>query len=576
MQDIEPKLVNIKDPDLIASVIYSLIEGTYAVGIILDDAAPHHCPVLATSIDPARDVLLLSVSASEEALMNQTVPFQFGLLAQKTSETLRFDQITAHHCRVLGEHIEIECEKPTKLQVASKRSAYRIPLAKSMPVPVSIVTFKGTAPLQGILRNLSLGGCLVQLPINDIIGIKRDETLAHLRVTFPNGETLCSSAQVKHMRIEPNTNHALIGVQFTSPAKSFTQQLWYVIREIEREVAIRKGNAGQIVAASELFKLNDPDNVAHFESLTQSSGTPEDSTPMVVPLKTIARQLNAQIIALQNGEHLASDAVNECAISLLALLHEDRQAFFYALSCLNDQTRLIQHSLNVAGKLADLLTTTPQYATLTDQIIAAALIHDLGKPLLLSNELKSLTGVMSESEKSRLRAHPRHLFKQVDTSSWLNKNVALAVLGGINERLDGSGYPLGLKASALPELSRMAMVVDVIDALTRPRDDRQAWTALEAYRYIHDHPEKFDAQWLTRYIKRHGFLPIGSLIEFSHGFLAWVMALDENGRPSKVRVVRNMSRPTIRINEVLSTVDFYQLGEIKNEVKAERYKLLPF
>src|SRR5208282_1247245 len=55
-----------------------------------------------------------------------------------------------------------------------------------------------------------------------------------------------------------------------------------------------------------------------------------------------------------------------------------------------------------------------------------------------------------------------------------------------HERLDGSGYPLGLKGSALNELARMASIVDVFCRLSERRSYRPPREAEEALHVMTD------------------------------------------------------------------------------------------
>ena len=49
-----------------------------------------------------------------------------------------------------------------------------------------------------------------------------------------------------------------------------------------------------------------------------------------------------------------------------------------------------------------------------------------------------------------------------------------------HERWDGSGYPYGMRGSAIPLLSRIVSVVDVFDTLTHVRPYKSAWTLEQA------------------------------------------------------------------------------------------------
>ncbi|MFM1907538.1 MAG: hypothetical protein RLZZ591_1215 [Pseudomonadota bacterium] len=61
----------------------------------------------------------------------------------------------------------------------------------------------------------------------------------------------------------------------------------------------------------------------------------------------------------------------------------------------------------------------------------------------------------------------------VDTSA---ASMLRNIVGGHHERLDGSGYPAGVKAVQIPIEARIVAVADVFDAMTTLRPYRRVWT----------------------------------------------------------------------------------------------------
>ncbi|MCP1328097.1 metal-dependent phosphohydrolase, partial [Halomonas sp. 707D4] len=103
--------------------------------------------------------------------------------------------------------------------------------------------------------------------------------------------------------------------------------------------------------------------------------------------------------------------------------------------------------------------------------------------------------------------------------------------------------------------------------------DRPPLDAVAAYRYLYNRPTRFDQHWVTRYVQRHGFYPLGSLVEFSHGYLAWVLGVDERGQPDRVRVVRNLRRRDVFYDDEIGRVDFDQLGRLTGPAQPHRHDL---
>ena len=70
-----------------------------------------------------------------------------------------------------------------------------------------------------------------------------------------------------------------------------------------------------------------------------------------------------------------------------------------------------------------------------------------------------------------------------------------------HERLDGGGYPDGLKAEQIPLLVRILSVIDVWDALTSARAYRSAWPQEEALKYLRENSgTQFDSELVNTWI----------------------------------------------------------------------------
>jgi HD-GYP domain-containing protein (c-di-GMP phosphodiesterase class II) len=99
-----------------------------------------------------------------------------------------------------------------------------------------------------------------------------------------------------------------------------------------------------------------------------------------------------------------------------------------------------------------------------------ALLHDLGK-LGISNTILDKPGKLDDAEFARVKAHP------VFTEQILSRVPAFAPLAADSsahhERLDGSGYPNGLRGNELTPYTRVLAVADVFEALTADRPYRE-------------------------------------------------------------------------------------------------------
>lgn len=100
-----------------------------------------------------------------------------------------------------------------------------------------------------------------------------------------------------------------------------------------------------------------------------------------------------------------------------------------------------------------------------------ALLHDVGK-LGVSNSILDKPGALTREEFEAIKLHATYtetILSRIEAFSELAK-----VAGGHHERLDGGGYPLGLKADDIAIETRIITVADIFDAITASRPYRGA------------------------------------------------------------------------------------------------------
>lgn len=107
-----------------------------------------------------------------------------------------------------------------------------------------------------------------------------------------------------------------------------------------------------------------------------------------------------------------------------------------------------------------------------------SLLHDIGK-LRVSNEIINKPGKLTEAEWAVIRRHP------VDGQEMLSRvGGALEKVGEIvrahHERVDGGGYPDGLRGEEIPMEARIICVCDSYSAMTTNRSYRKAMTRAQA------------------------------------------------------------------------------------------------
>jgi HD-GYP domain-containing protein (c-di-GMP phosphodiesterase class II) len=112
------------------------------------------------------------------------------------------------------------------------------------------------------------------------------------------------------------------------------------------------------------------------------------------------------------------------------------------------------------------------------------LLHDIGK-LSVPDAVLQKPGPLDDDEFAQIKLHPQRGRELLNELGGFDETVKELVLDH-HERLDGRGYPRGLRGSDLALETRILALCDVYDALVSPRVYRPAWTIDDALALIRD------------------------------------------------------------------------------------------
>lgn len=115
-----------------------------------------------------------------------------------------------------------------------------------------------------------------------------------------------------------------------------------------------------------------------------------------------------------------------------------------------------------------------------DQLTAlhrAGIVHDIGK-VAVPDAILLKPAKLTEEEWKVMREHPA--VGERICAPLKSFRLVLPIIRHHHEKLDGSGYPDGLKGEEIPLTARILQIVDVYDALTTARPYKKALSSSEA------------------------------------------------------------------------------------------------
>ncbi|MEW5736904.1 MAG: HD domain-containing phosphohydrolase [Thermodesulfobacteriota bacterium] len=231
-------------------------------------------------------------------------------------------------------------------------------------------------------------------------------------------------------------------------------------------------------------------------------------------------------LTLDDGFSIVSDMVESLAASealYVRALHFDTSLRF-----------LPQHSVNVAIysiRLASWLGLGEEEQV---KVGATGLFHDVGKGLISDNifyKQSSVTeGELSAIRKSVEKNH--EILSRVQGQHTFLAECALQVY----ERVDGSGYPRGLKRGEIHEYAQIAGLADLYEALTHDRPHRPGQSHFNAAKVIVDsYKNAFDRNLVKTLLLSFSIFPLESYVRLNSGAVGRVTKTHP-GLPTKPAV----------------------------------------
>lgn len=221
------------------------------------------------------------------------------------------------------------------------------------------------------------------------------------------------------------------------------------------------------------------------------------------------------------GERLSPEAVNELAGEITESVIRNEFAMTMLTRIRHHSTYQWEHSINCGVLLCGFSLYLGLKKETVKQITLGALLHDVGVakvPKAIIDKPSKLT----DNEMSVVKKHVAWGLDICKRDGFVDPFI-IDMLVNHHERLNGTGYPRGIKDKKISKLSRMTAIVDVYDAMTGDRSYKKGVEPIKALRYLMSNNELFDQELVQKFIKYLGVHPVGSLVNLNNDKIAVVL-----------------------------------------------------
>jgi HD-GYP domain-containing protein (c-di-GMP phosphodiesterase class II) len=273
--------------------------------------------------------------------------------------------------------------------------------------------------------------------------------------------------------------------------------------------------------------------------LSVTSFTPVDSAKVDRELakKTIAKSKRA-VKGVFDGVRLGQAINAEDVDSVITDISEavDRNpAMFIDMARLKTKDEYTYlHSVSVCALMVNFANQLGLEAPSVRAMGLAGLLHDVGK-MAVPDAVLNKPGRLDEDEFALIRTHPEQGHAMLANGEGITQE-ALDVSLLHHEKIDGTGYPYGLKGDAISLAARMGAICDVYDALTSDRAYKEGWTPLKAATEMFGWEGHFDRELLFKFFRSIGIVPSGLLVRMRSNRLGIALPDGAKETRSKVRI----------------------------------------
>ena len=271
-----------------------------------------------------------------------------------------------------------------------------------------------------------------------------------------------------------------------------------------------------------------------FEDVEQQPKTLE-ITPKISNEVSFEVELEVATKLHAEGKHLQKNILNsvsknlpiDIAIpeaftnNLVSSISRNPNALMCMTKIREKDNYLLEHSLNVAILLATFATHVGLKEAQVQELALSGFLHDVGK-IKIPSKILDKPGLLDDQEMTIMRDHV-----YFSTKFLLEMGISEAIVLTISqhrERLDGYGYPGGLRGDEIKQFGRMIAIVDTYDAITADRCYKASVTSKKALQILlQEAPEKYDQKLVSQFVQCIGIFPAGSLVKLSNEKIALVI-----------------------------------------------------
>lgn len=234
------------------------------------------------------------------------------------------------------------------------------------------------------------------------------------------------------------------------------------------------------------------------------------------------------------GKQIKVEQLNPTVEQMADSIFRNKDALLNLCRIKQKDDYTFQHSVSICALMIAFCRALEHDQSVIRLAGVGGLLHDVGK-MKVPSAILNKPGKLTEKEFATMKSHVAHsceILKQTPGISQISMDIAAQH----HERIDGTGYPLGLKEDKISLYGQMSAIVDVYDALTSDRCYHKGMQPTDALRKLFEWSKfHFNEKLVHAFVRCIGIYPVGTLVRLESGLLAVVVEQHHNLLQPRVR-----------------------------------------
>lgn len=240
-------------------------------------------------------------------------------------------------------------------------------------------------------------------------------------------------------------------------------------------------------------------------------------------IRSEAQQIVTSIMTdVRNGKTIVINEVKNVVEKVVDSILRNQHALVGLAKMQKKNRYIFEHAVSSCALMVNFANCCGFDSNKQQDLGVGAMLHDIGM-MNIPTTIINKPGKLSISEQVELRKHVEQGYNILAETPGISE-TSLTMTMQHHERINGSGYPNGLKGKELSQVGQMVAIIDVYDAITTDKGYKKGIVPFKALgEMLEKSGIDFDGELIQKFIQSVGIYPFGTLVNLQNNLIGIVI-----------------------------------------------------